>query len=149
MSCVSSREEKLYPDVMGRQRCKIPIGWLRFQTMINGISVYHPPLVKCPQFHIFPFNSISLFVDVCQTRGRASHPISEHRQVGWKTEAQLFFFTNFEVLEVSRKRILNDIFLFISFSLELKKGNVSPWIGDSVYHVLPFWNWTWKRLFFF
>ena len=32
-----------------------------------------------------------------QTRGRVFHPISKHRQLDWKNEAQPIFLTNFEV----------------------------------------------------
>ena len=52
--------------------------------------------------------STSRFREVCevidQTRGRVFPPISKHREVGWKNEAQpSFFFSNFEVFGNRRK----------------------------------------------
>ena len=39
-----------------------------------------------------------------QTRGRVFPPISKHREVGWKNEAQpSFFLTNFEAFGNRRK----------------------------------------------
>ena len=43
-----------------------------------------------------------------QTRGRVFPPISKHRGVGWKNEAQpSFFLTNFEVFDIASQTIDN------------------------------------------
>ena len=44
-----------------------------------------------------------VFGVIDQTRGRVFPPISKHREVGWKNEAQPSFLTNFEVFGNRRK----------------------------------------------
>ena len=47
-----------------------------------------------------------MFHVIDQIRGRVFPPISNHREVGWKNEAQpSFFLTNFEVFGNRRKNL--------------------------------------------